>query len=81
MPLTISDQTLQQLGLSPKDALVEFACRLFDAGRLALWPAAQLAGLSRIQFEEQLRSRGIASYRPNSQDLEREVEAMKRLGI
>jgi len=81
MPLTISDQTLQQLGLSPRDALIEFSCRLFDAGRLALWPAAQLAGLSRVEFEEQLRSRGIAIYRPTPQDLEREVEAMKKMGI
>ncbi len=81
MPLTISDQTLQQLGLSPKDALVEFACRLFDAGRLPLWPAAQLAGLSRVELENELRSRGIAIYRPSPQDVEREVEAMKKLGI
>jgi len=81
MPLTISDQTLQQLGLNPRDALVEFACRLFDAGRLDLWPAAQLAGLSRVEFENELRSRDIAIYRPNSRELEREVEAMKKLGF
>ena len=81
MPLTISDQTLQQLGLSAKDALIEFACRLFDAGRLALWPAAQLAGLTRLEFENELRSRGIAIYRPTAQELEQELEAMKRLGF
>jgi predicted HTH domain antitoxin len=81
MPLIISDETLEQLGLSAQDALVEFACRLFDAGRLGLWAAAQLAGLSRVVFENELRSRGIAIYRPKAADLEKEIKAMKDLGI
>ena len=52
MPLIIPDEALQEAGLSESDALVEFACRLFDAGKLTLWGAARLAGLSRVDFEE-----------------------------
>jgi hypothetical protein len=51
------------------------ACRLFDAGKLALWAAAQWAGLRRVEFEGQLLERGIAIYRPTSEDLRAELEA------
>ena len=50
MPVVISDETLRQAGLTEREAVVEIACRLFDAGKLALWPAAKLAGMSRVEF-------------------------------
>ena len=60
MPVIIPDETLKQAGLSEDEARVEIACRLYDADKLHLWPAAQLAGLSRDEFESELISRGIA---------------------
>ena len=81
MPLLISDEALEEAGLSPQEAIIEFACRLFDLGRLDLWPAAKLAGLSRVDFEDELFDRGIAIYRPTLEDLEMEMAAMERLGI
>jgi predicted HTH domain antitoxin len=81
VPLFISDETLQAAGLTEGDALVEFACRLFDAGRLPLWPAAKLAGLSRVAFEQALRERKIAEYRPKPSDLADDLRALDRLGI
>ena len=51
MPLVISDEALQEAGLTEGDALLEFACRLFDAEKMTLWSAAKLAGLSRVAFE------------------------------
>jgi predicted HTH domain antitoxin len=51
MPVVISDETLRDAGLTEQEALVEIACRLFAAGRLALWPAAKLAGVDRVAFE------------------------------
>ena len=80
MPLTITDDQLKAIGLDERSARIEFACRFFDAGRLALWPAAQFAGLTRIEFENELRSRKIPIYRPTSDDLERELAAMDRVG-
>ena len=81
MPLVIPDDILATAGLSEAEARVEVACRLFDAGKLPLWDAAQWAGLSRVEFEGQLLERGIAIYRPTSEDLRNELEAMDRLGI
>jgi predicted HTH domain antitoxin len=51
MPIVISDETLEQAGLTEREALIEIACRLFDVGKLHLWPAAKMAGLSRVEFE------------------------------
>jgi predicted HTH domain antitoxin len=56
-------------------------CRLFDAGRLSLWSAAQLAGLTRVQFEGELMSRGIAVYRPTIEDFRSDIDALKKLGV
>jgi predicted HTH domain antitoxin len=80
MPLTISDQDLQNAGLTPEQALVEFACRLFEAGRLTLWPAATMARLDRVRFENELRARKIPLYRPTVQDLRDDLEVLRRIG-
>jgi predicted HTH domain antitoxin len=81
MPLVISDETLHEAGLTAGDAMVEFACRLFDADKLSLWPAARLAGLSRVAFEQALRERKIAVYRPRPSDLGDDLLALDRLGV
>jgi predicted HTH domain antitoxin len=81
MPVVISDETLRAAGLTERDALVEIACRLFDAGKLAIWPAAKLAGLSRVALEQALRERQIAVYRPEPGDLADDIAALDRLGI
>jgi predicted HTH domain antitoxin len=81
MPLIISDEALQEAGLKEGDALVEFACRLFDANRMTLWSAAKLAGLTRVAFEQALRERKIAVYRPQPSDLAEDLSALDRLGV
>lgn len=80
MGVHIPDEVLRQAGLSDREALVEIACRLFDADKLTLWQGAKLAGLSRVEFEGELRHRGIAIYRPTVEDLEQDLETLKRLG-
>jgi predicted HTH domain antitoxin len=59
MPLTIPDELLREAGLSERQALIELTCRLFAAGKLTLWSAAKWLGLTRIEFEEELRQRRI----------------------
>ncbi len=81
MPLVIPDDALREAGLSERDALIEFACRLFDAGKLTLWSAARLAGLSRVAFEDELLARGIPWLRPDRCDLADDVAGLERLGI
>ncbi len=80
MPVLISDETLQQAGLTEREALIEIACRLFDIGKLHLWPAAKLAGMSRVEFEQELENRKIPIYRPTLEDLAEEMAELKRLG-
>ncbi len=81
MPVVIPDETLRQAGLTEPEAIVEIACLLFDAGKLALWPAAKLAGMSRVEFECELGRRKIAIYRPTAEDLAHDLAALDRLGI
>ena len=74
MPVIIPDETLKQAGLTESEARIEIACRLFDADKLHLWPAARLARLSRDEFEAALISRGIAVYRIDDDYLKHELE-------
>jgi hypothetical protein len=46
MTLNIPDEILQQAGYTEADALTEFACRLFQADMLHLWPGARLEKVS-----------------------------------
>lgn len=79
MPLLISDDLLSAAGMSEDEARIEIACRLFDAGKLALWPAAKWAGLSRVEFEDELRQRKIPLYRPTVADLQADLATFERL--
>ena len=79
MPLTISDETLRAAGLNEHEALIEFACRLFDAGKLSLPAASKLAGLGRVEFERELFERNIPAYRITIKDYEQDLESLKKL--
>src|SRR3954471_5788726 len=59
MPLTISDEVLNQLKMDEREARIEIACRLFDAGKLSKPAACRFTGLSRVEFEGELSKRGL----------------------
>jgi predicted HTH domain antitoxin len=81
MPVVIPDETLAAAGLTEHEAIVEIACHLFATGKLALWPAAQLSGISRGEFEAELGRRKVPVYRPTEQDFADDLAALDRLGI
>ncbi len=81
MPLIVSDEELREAGMTEQEARIELACRVFDAGRLDLWPAAKFAGLARGEFEEELITRGISVYRPTIDDVRSDLESLRRLGV
>jgi predicted HTH domain antitoxin len=81
MPVVISDETLKQAGMTEREALIEIACRLFDIGKLHLWPAAKMVGMSGGEFEQELMNRKIPVYRPTIEDLYEDLATLKRLGI
>jgi predicted HTH domain antitoxin len=79
MPITISDELLKEAGMTDREALVEIACRLFDAGKLTLPLAARLAGIDRGEMEDELLDRKIPLYRPTLDDYRQDVSALQRL--
>lgn len=81
MTLMIPDEILTRAGITEHEARVTLACGLFDSGRLPLWPAAQLAGLSRADFEAELARRDIPIYRPTLEDYEADLRAAKKMGL
>jgi predicted HTH domain antitoxin len=80
MGLHISDELLRLAGLDEREALIEFACRMFQARKLELWPAAKMARLSRVEMEGELRKRDIAIYLPTVADLHEDLADLKRIG-
>lgn len=81
MPLTIPDAVLEQAGLTEHEARIEIAARLFQAGRLGLWQAAEWAGLARVEMEAELLRRHIPLYTVTEEQLRAELAAMDRLGV
>ncbi|MCB9840733.1 MAG: UPF0175 family protein [Phycisphaeraceae bacterium] len=79
MTITIPDDILEQAGLTEREALIEFACRLFDGDRLPLPLAARLAGLERVQMEIELGRRGIPIWRQTIEDQNDDMAALDRL--
>lgn len=80
MPLTIPDELLSDAGITPDDARLEFACRLYDVGRLSFGQAIRWSGLTRTDFEAAMLARGLPLYRPTVEDLERDLDTLARLG-
>jgi predicted HTH domain antitoxin len=78
MAITISDDVLKEAGMSDGEALVEIACRLFEAGKLTLPLAARLAGVDRGEMEDQLLDRHIPLYRPTLDDYRQDVAALQK---
>ena len=79
MPVTISDQLLAEAGLSEKDAKLEIACRLYDAGKLTMPQATRLAEISRVDFEAALLERGLPLLWLDERYWAQEVESLERL--
>lgn len=80
MTVTIPDEILKITGLSERGIVIELACRLFEAGKLPLWPAAKLAGLDRGAFEDECLERGIPIYHVTSDDIARDLKNLDSLG-
>jgi predicted HTH domain antitoxin len=60
--LNVPDGFLDESGLDEKKLKAELACTLFAQRKIDLWPAAQLAGLTRVEMENELADRNIPIY-------------------
>jgi predicted HTH domain antitoxin len=79
MSITISDELVKATGMNEREAMIEIACRLFQAGKLSLPLAARFAGLARGEMEDQLLDRKIPLYRPTLEDYHQDVETLRKL--
>jgi len=77
MTLHIPDDVLRQAGMTEGEAIVELACRLFETGRLSLFFASKLAGVSQPEFEDILLERKIPIYRYSSEDLKNDLATFR----
>ena len=60
--LNIPDGFLDKKELDEKRLKTELACAFFAQRKIDLWPAAQLAGLTRVEMENELADRNIPIY-------------------
>jgi predicted HTH domain antitoxin len=81
MPLTIPDPLLLEAGWTEREARIEIACRLYDAGQLTLPLATRWAQVSRAKFEEELLKRQLPLIRPTVDDLRQDLDTLNRLGV
>ena len=79
MPLTITDEQLQAMRMDEREARVEIACRLFEAGRMSFGHAAKLAQVSEEQMHDEIEHRGIPRYRYTAEHLREDMETLRRM--
>ena len=65
--------------MSEREAVLEIACRLYDAGKLTMPQATRWAGVSRVEFESALLERGLALIRVDDQYWKEELECIEHL--
>lgn len=76
----ISDETLNAAGLNEREAKVEIACLWFDEGKLTIGHAANLAGLTELEFEKALDDRGLPRFRITQDKLDNDIDTLTKLG-
>lgn len=79
MSLIISDETLNSVGLSDQELLIEIAVMLFQQERMSLGQASKLANLNYVQFQELLAKRNIPLHY-DIEEFEEDVKTLKQTG-
>jgi predicted HTH domain antitoxin len=79
MPIVIPNELLTEAGLSEREALLEIACRLYDAGKLTMSQATRWAGVTRMELESALLQRALPLVRIDERYWRQEVETLEQL--
>ena len=80
MILTIEDEILQGIKLTPEEARLDFALGLFIDKRITLGQAACIALLSQTQFLKELGKRKIPIHY-DIEDFKKDLETIENLNI
>ena len=79
--LHVPDDLLKRLGPNDEDALLEIACRLYETQRLKFDEAARLANVDLDTFAAGCASRKIPVYWYRSEDLQSDLETLKKMSL
>ncbi|MBI2301393.1 MAG: UPF0175 family protein [Armatimonadetes bacterium] len=67
-------------GVTPEEALVDFAVSLYARDRITYADALRMCGLGVWDFQQEMAKRGVG-YGYELEDVERDVEAAKAVGL
>lgn len=79
MTVEIPDELLTGSDVTERDVRVEIACRLYDAEKIGKGAAARMAGLTRMEFEEELIRRDLPLIRYSEEMWKRDLEALEQM--
>jgi predicted HTH domain antitoxin len=78
----ISDATLHALGASPAEAEARVrlaaAMKLHELGYLSAGAAADLAGISKVEFLHRLAEFGVEAFRMTPEEFDRDQDTLRR---
>lgn len=79
MVIEIPDEIISHANFSKKDLLVETACFIFKHGNISVGIAAKIAGISKLDFYEELKKRKI-NWIADELELQEEFNLIKKQG-
>ena len=79
MTLTIPDEAIAGMQLTPDEARIDLAVGLFAAGRVTLARGARIAGKRFLDFQRELAHRHIPIHYGVS-DFEQDIETLRATG-
>lgn len=78
MTIQVPDEVLRGLALTEQQARLDLAVGLFTERRVTLGRAAEIAGLTQLDFQRELASRGIPIHY-DVEDLDADVRTLTTL--
>lgn len=79
MSIIISDEIIEASRLTQAEFLQEIAIHLFQAERLTIGYAAQMAQMDQLSFEETLKARKVPLYTYDTEDFEIDLKGLQEL--
>ena len=80
MSVIIPDETLRATRMNEAEFKLEIAVLLFDARKITLGHASQLAEIDKSEFRQILKSRNIPLYVYDIEDYELDLKNLRKLG-